>query len=176
MKNKPLMQLNKQILSFFLMECYVEKLVSETLTCTLLDSGCTKTVFGSFWLQCYKNSLDEKDQANIVYEPSIRTFKFGDIKVVKSTHKAYIPAYIGNRKVCIETEVMDKEFHLLLSQEVMKKAERMIDFTNGNAQIFRCHIDLEITCSGHYTIPLSKTRNFLNNNMNQKEERGVHCS
>ena len=55
-------------------ECCLEKLVGETLSCALLDSGCTKTVCGSFWLQCYKNSLDEKDQANIVYGLSIRNF------------------------------------------------------------------------------------------------------
>ena len=30
---------------------------------------------------------------------------------------------------------------------------------------------MEITSSGHYTIPLSKTRNFLNNNINQEEEK-----
>ena len=63
---------------------FVEKLVGETLSCALVNSGCTNTVCGSLWLQCYKNSLDEKDQANIVYEPSIRTFKFGDRKVIKS--------------------------------------------------------------------------------------------
>ena len=51
----------------------VEKLAGETLSCALLDSGCTKTACGSCWLQCYKNSLNENDQANIVYEPSIRT-------------------------------------------------------------------------------------------------------
>ena len=109
-------QADFELFSNAVQECYVEKLVGETLSCALLDSGCTKTVCGSFWLQCYKNSLDEKDQANIVYEPSIRTFKFGDSKVIKSTHKAYIPAYIGNRKVRIETEVVDKELLLPLSK------------------------------------------------------------
>ena len=160
-----------ELFSNAVQEGYVEKLVGETLSCALLDSGCTKTVCGSFLLQCYKNSLDEKDQTNIVYEPSIRTFKFGDSKGIKSTHKAYIPAYIGNRKVRIETEVVDKELPLLLSKEAMKKAGMMIDFTNDSAQIFGFHINLEITSSGHYTIALSKTRNFLNNNINQEEEK-----
>ena len=53
----------------------------------------------------------------------------------------------------------------------MKKAGMMIDFTNDSALIFGFHINLEITSSGHYTIPLSKTRNFLNNNINQEEEK-----
>ena len=96
---------------------------------------------------------------------------FGDSEVIKSTHKAYIPAYIGNRKVCIETEVVDKELPLLPSKEAMKKAGMMIDFTNDSAQIFGFHINLEITSSGHHTIPLLKTRNFLNNNINQEEEK-----
>ena len=53
----------------------------------------------------------------------------------------------------------------------MKKAGMMIDFTNDSAQIFGFRINLEITSSGHYTIPLLKTRNFLNNNINQEEEK-----
>ena len=110
-------------------------------------------------MQCYNNSLDEKDQANIVYEPSIRTFKFGDSKVIKSNRKAYIPAYIGNRTVRTEKEVVDKKLHLLLSKEAMKKAGLMIDFTNDSAQIFGFHINMEIT----------KAKNFLNNTINQKE-------
>ena len=135
----------------------------------MYDSGCTKTVCGSFWLQCHKNSPDEQDQANIVYEPSIRTFKFGDSKVIKSTHMAYVPAYIGNRKVSIETEFVNKEPSLLLSKKAMKTAGMIRDFTNDSAPIFGFHANMEITSSGHYTIPLSKAR--INNNMNQVEEK-----
>ena len=93
----------------------------------------------------------------MVYEPSIKTFKFGDSEVIKSTHKVYIPACIGNKKVCIETEVVDKEPPLLMSKEAVKKAGMMTDFTNDSAQIFGFHINLETISSGHYTIPLSKT-------------------
>ena len=78
-------------------DCYVGKLVCETLSWALLDSGCTKTVCGSSWLQWYESSLGEKEQANIVYEPSIRTFKLGDSEVIKSTRKASILAYIWDR-------------------------------------------------------------------------------
>ena len=66
---------------------------------------------------------------------------------------------------------MDKELPFLLSKEPMKKAEMLIDFTNDSAQIFSFHINLEITSSGHYTIPLSKTRNCLNSNINLEEEK-----
>ena len=73
-------QADYELFSGAVQECYVGKLVGETLSCALLDSGCTKIVCGSFWLQCYKNTLDEKDQANIVYEPSIRTLKLETVK------------------------------------------------------------------------------------------------
>ena len=66
---------------------------------------------------------------------------------------------------------MDKELPLLLTKEAMKKAGMMIDFTNDSAQIFGFHINLEITSSGHYTILLPKTRNFLNNNIKQEEKK-----
>ena len=50
-------QADFELFSNAVQECYVEKLVGETLSCALLDCGCTKTVCGTFWLQCYKNSL-----------------------------------------------------------------------------------------------------------------------
>ena len=98
-------QADFELFSNAVQECYVEKLVGETFSCALLDSGGTKMVCGSFWLQCYKNSLDEKDEAHIVYEPSIRTFKFGDSKVIKSTHKVYIPAYIETGKFALRQKL-----------------------------------------------------------------------
>ena len=34
-------------------QCFLEQFVSESLNCALLDSGCSSTVRGKNWLQCY---------------------------------------------------------------------------------------------------------------------------
>ena len=50
----------------------------------ILDSGCSKTVCGSIWLQIYVDSLSPHEKEKIVSESSDALFKFGDNFVVKS--------------------------------------------------------------------------------------------
>ena len=95
---------------------------------------------------------------------NIRTLSFGDSKVIKSTHKAYVPVYIGNRRVHIETEVGDKELSLLLSKEAMKEAG-MRDFINDSAQKF------VFTSTCKYTVTIVEDKKLLEQHMNQEEEK-----
>ena len=92
----------------------MEKFVGEILGCAVLDSGCTKTVCGSSWLKCYEESLQPDDLANMSYGKSDRKFKFGDSHssvtiVVQAKTKVKLPAYLGEKKVLVETEVVDSE-------------------------------------------------------------------
>ena len=50
---------------------------------------------------------------------------------------------------------MDCELPLLLSKDVMEKAETTINFVNDTVNILGETIDLEFTSSGHYMIPVS---------------------
>ena len=51
----------------------MESLVAETFNMALLDSGCTKTVFGEAWLQHYVQSLsyNEYQQLETLLSPNL---------------------------------------------------------------------------------------------------------
>ena len=95
------------------------------------------------------------------YGQSDRKFEFGDGRVVQAKTKVKLPVYLGEKKVLIETEVVDSEFPLLLSKEAMKKAEMTTDFVNDKAKILGNVVNLELTSSGHYTLPLTKERSLV---------------
>ena len=97
-------------------ECYIEKFVGEILGCAILDSGCTKAVCDSSRLKCYEESLQLDDLANMSYGKSDSKFKFGDGRVVQAKTKVKLPAYLGEKKLLTETEVVDSELPLLLSK------------------------------------------------------------
>ena len=42
--------------------CYIENFLGETLSNAILDSGCTQTMCGESWLQCYIDTLCESDR------------------------------------------------------------------------------------------------------------------
>ncbi len=46
-------------------DCYIEKLVGETFNAALLDSGCTRTVCGESWFQCFKDTLTDADASQL---------------------------------------------------------------------------------------------------------------
>ena len=50
------------------------------------------------------------------YGQSDMKFKFGDGRVVQAKTKVKLPAYLDEKKVLIETEVVDSELPLLLSK------------------------------------------------------------
>ena len=72
------------------------RLLGETIGCAVLDSGCTRNVCSESWLDCYIESLNEKERQQISYQESTRKFRFGDNKVYDSKTCVKIPAHIGN--------------------------------------------------------------------------------
>ena len=54
----------------------------------------------------------------------------------------------------VTTDVVEPNIPLLLSRNSMKKASMVLDFLSDSAIIFRNQINLNITVSGHYTIPI----------------------
>ena len=60
------------------------KLLSETIGCAVLDSGCTRNVCSDKWLDCYIQSLSNEQQSMITYEESNKKFRFGDMSTLTS--------------------------------------------------------------------------------------------
>ena len=77
--------------------------VGETMGCGVIDSGCSKTVAGRQWFNCYLEQLG----SDIDLQSSSSVFRFGKGSPVTSKGKCKLPAKIGSKSVTIETEIVD---------------------------------------------------------------------
>ena len=132
----------------------MENFVGETLSCAVLDSGCTRTVCGKVWLNCYLDTLTDDEKKCIKEESSKTSFKFGDGIAVMSQKRVTIPTVIGNKSVLLETDVIDQNIPLLLSKPSMKKANTILNFNNDTVTMFGHNQKLLFTASDHYRIPV----------------------
>ena len=136
-------------------KCYVQNFLGETLNLAVLDSGCTKTVWGQEWPKCYIESLCDDDRKKIQEFTSEAEFKFEDGKVVASEKHVVIPCNNAGENLSLKTDVVKSEIPLSLSKESMKAAETKIDFVNDKINMFGKDIHSHFAMSGHYTIPLN---------------------
>ena len=65
--------------------------VHESLGCVIVDSGVTATVSGRVWMECYLDSLSEKEKCEIVHLKSDDTFKFVSDCLVTPMYKLKVP-------------------------------------------------------------------------------------
>ena len=63
----------------------------------------------------------------------------------------------------------------MLIKEAMKKAETKIDFTKDKINILGQEMDIKFTLSGHYSIPISKTYEALNES-DQNQSNNIFLS
>ena len=144
-------------------------LVAESWNSAVLDCGANKTVCGRKWFNTFVESLTGPERFNIKTTTGTYPYKFGDGAIAMSTGSVILPAILGGQKVGISTDIVEKDIPLLLSREAMKKARMSINFKNDTAQVFNTQVHLNITKSGHYTVPLTPHTHLLNMlNTNQK--------
>ena len=149
----------------------LKTMVSETWCSAVLDSGATNTVCGRTWFDEFASSLKQDDAASITFTESSKPFRFGDGKVVTSTKMATIPAFIGNTKVSINTDIVDADIPLLLSKTAMKNAKMQLNFDNDSLSAFNQNLSLKITTNGLYTLPITKPTQLLNDVRESEETR-----
>lgn len=132
----------------------VKTLVSETFNCAVLDSGCTATVCGVDWLECFVNSLDSSS-LNLVTESESNTwFKFGDGVRIQSMKKVNLPCEIAHKRIFINADVVPNDIPLLLGKSSMKKARMSLNLVDDTVSVFEKTIKLGCTSTGHYFLPL----------------------
>ena len=136
----------------------INQFVDETLNAAVLDSGCTRTICGKLWLGCYIDSFSKEDSKLIEERPSSTRFKFGDGKVVQASRKVIISAYIGDKKVNIETDVVLDDLPLLLSKQSMETVRTTIDFVNNKVTMLNQVLKICFTSSGHDAIGITKVQ------------------
>ena len=72
-----------------------------------------------------------------------------------------IPALIGQKKVFIETDVVNKDIPLLLSKTSMKNANTELNFRDDTVTMLDQKVDLNVTRSGHYTISIGRNKQII---------------
>ena len=141
----------------------METLVGETWGAGLLDCGASRTVNGSQWLEEYISALPTCDKSAVSYFANSTFYRFGDGVRVESKKSARIPAYIGSKKVFINTDIVEKDIPLLLSKAFMKSNNMVLDFRYDMADINGEIVPLQTTHSGHYILPLTPPVQFIHN-------------
>ena len=135
--------------------------VAEASVSAILDSGASANVAGKVWFTNYLASLSTADHKSITKQKSSSNFKFGSGTRYKSLYKAEVPAWIGDRKIRICTDVVEADVPLLLSKDAMKRAGTEINFVTDSVVMFGEEQKVTVTQSGHYAIPLNKAGQLL---------------
>ena len=78
----------------------LQTLLSETWCCVVLDTSTSGTVCGATWFQEYLDSLSANEIANVTYFTSIKPFRFGDWREVRSSKAATILVHFCTSQVC----------------------------------------------------------------------------
>ena len=131
-------------------------LLGETLGSVVLDSGCSRTVCGGTWYECYLDTLPQHIRDKVKPVSSDARFRFGNGEVLKSKFNVKLPCRLAGKTVEIATDVVDSDIPLLLSKSSMKKSNTVLNFVNDSVSIFGKNLKLKCTSSGHYYIPLSR--------------------
>ena len=63
----------------------------------------------------------------------------------------------------IQTDVIQNDLPLLLSEDSMKKSNVTIDSANDKLCFLDQNVDIILTSSGHYAVPISWTQKLLDN-------------
>ena len=143
-----------------------EDLTKITLTCdslntALLDCGAPKTVCGKKWLNEYISTLSQDDRRAVEYNKSNNMYRFGCGNKLPALEHVGIPAMIGESKVIIGTDVVEGDIPLLFSRESMKKCGSNLNFRDDTLEIFGQKLNLVVTESGHYALPLGRNKQVM---------------
>ena len=130
-------------------------LLGQTIGSAILDSGCSRTVCGSEWYECFRDTLSEKQKNKLVPRQSDSLFRFGNGAELHSQFKVNIPCKLAGKQVEILTDVIDSPIPLLLSKRSMKKADCLLNFADDTVNMFGRAIKLHCTSSGHYFVKLT---------------------
>ena len=66
-------------------------------------------------------------------------------------------------KIFIDTDVIEKDIPLLLSRPSMKRANMQLNFQDDTVSVYNQNIQLIVTNSGHYALPITKPAQAINN-------------
>ena len=121
----------------------------------IIDSACSKTVAGKVFIEKYVQHLPSsmKEQVEIG-TPSKTIYQFGGGEQRRSLRKVKLPAWIGDLKLSIETEVVEASIPLLIGANSLEKSKAVIDFCAMKVKFFSTEVELMKVRTGHFCISL----------------------
>ena len=133
----------------------------ESFSVAILDSGAPKSVCGTVWLSQYIDTLSPEDKLKVKYSPATNVYKFGCGSKSQAIHKVKFPAILGDIDVMLKADVVKGELPLLLSRSCMKQANSELNFKDDTIEILGQTLNLQITRSGHYALPLGRNKQLI---------------
>ena len=123
----------------------------------ILDSGTTKTVAGSKWMENYLRSIETADLEKISRTPEQRYFRFGNSVRYPSKEEIAIPLKLGSLETFILVSVVDAPIPLLLGRHDFRRLGFTINFETETVFVSRSYeaFPLETTVQGHLALPLA---------------------
>ena len=137
-------------------------LVDESRNAAVLDSGASKTVCGESWFNTFQESLNDNDKDQISFSKSKSQYRFGDGAEVTVVTAATIPIVIGTTKTKMNVDIVPSNIPLLLSRDSMKRANMQLNFENDTITAFGQSVNLIVTKSGHYAVPITNSKRMIN--------------
>ena len=133
------------------------KLIDESLGKALLDSGCTTTVAGEYWIRAHMRNVPIHLQNQVIKKTTYASVVFGGGEKVVAKYSLTIPAQIGDNVCFINTLVTDGKLPLLLSVNSMRKASVVLDFESGTASVMSgITVKLSTSSTGHLLLDISR--------------------
>lgn len=132
----------------------IQQLQREASKMAVIDSACSSSVAGEQWLKQYLDFLPAGDRVKVKQDPSGKIFKFGGGTRLVSDMVYTIPGLIAGKQVLIKTDVVKSDIPLLLSRTAMKAMDCKMDFEKDTAELFGEKVNMHLTSSGHYCIPI----------------------
>ena len=140
----------------------IQQLQREASKMAVIDSACASSVAGEQWLKQYLDCLPAEDRVKVQQDPSGKIFKFGGGTRLVSETVYTIPGSIAGKPVFIKTDVVKSDIPLLLSRTAMKAMDCKMDFEKDTAELFGKKVNMHLTSSGHYCIPIGHSDEEVN--------------
>ena len=109
----------------------------------------------------FQDSLSYEEKHQTVFTKSDNQKIFGDSVHITAISGATMPITIGTIKTKIHVEIIHGNIPFELSKEPMKQGNMKLNFENDTITVFGQPINLVVTKSEHYTIPIINDKYIL---------------
>ena len=97
---------------------------------------------GKVWFNQYVSNLAPEDQSEVFYHNSDHVYQFGDSKCIQALEGVNIPAYMGNIRIMLNTDIVNSDIPYLLSKSAKKKANMKLNFEHDTLTVSSKEISL----------------------------------